>query len=52
MQLVSGVAVAVASDCSSYLTPSLGTSICLGGGPKKQQQKLVEQMNEAGRKCS
>ena len=36
----SGVAVAVvqAGSCSSDSTPSLGTSICLGCGPKKQKQ--------------
>ena len=37
MQLRSGVAVtmAVASSCSSDLTPSLGTSICHRCSPKK-----------------
>ena len=41
-QLGSGVAMAVAqaSDYSSDLTPSLGTSICHGGGPKKIKKKL------------
>ena len=36
-QLESHVAVVVsqAGSCSSNLTPSLGTSICLGCGPKK-----------------
>ena len=29
------VAVALAGRCSSHSTPSLGTSICLGCGPKK-----------------
>ena len=40
-RLRSGVAVAVvlAGNCSSNLTPSLGTSICLGCGPKKQKKK-------------
>ena len=36
-QLGSGVAVAVAGNCSSYLTPSLGTSICHRCGPKKKK---------------
>ena len=37
----SGVAVAMAeaSTCSSDSTPSLGTSICLGCGPKKTHTK-------------
>ena len=36
-QLRFGVAMAVvqAGSCSSYLTPSLGNSICCGCGPKK-----------------
>ena len=40
-QLRSGVAVAVAwaGRCSSNSTPSLGTSICRGCGPKKQKDK-------------
>ena len=33
------VAVAQASSCSSDWTPSLGTSICLGHGPKRQKKK-------------
>ena len=33
------MAVAWAMGCSSDLTPSLGTSICLGFGPKKQKKK-------------
>ena len=33
------VAVAEASSCSSDLTPSLGTSMCSGSGPKKQKEK-------------
>ena len=43
MQLGSGVDVAVpqASRCSSDLTPSLGTSICHGRGPKKTKKKIV-----------
>ena len=36
MQLRSQVAGAQAGSCSSNLIPSLGTSICLGCGPKKQ----------------
>ena len=40
-QLGSSIAVAVvqAGSCSSSLTPSLGTSICFGCGPKKQKKK-------------
>ena len=39
--LESGVAVAVtqAGSCSSDLTPSLGTSLCHGYGPKKRGKK-------------
>ena len=33
------MAVAVAGSCHSNLTPSLGTSICLWGGPKKTKKK-------------
>ena len=33
------VAVAVAGSCSSDWTPSLGTSICYGCGPKKKKKK-------------
>ena len=42
MQLGSCVAVAVvqASSYSSDLTPSLGTSICHGCGPKKTRKKI------------
>ena len=41
MWLRSGVAVlvAVAGRCSSHLTPSLGTSICLKCDPKKPKKK-------------
>ena len=40
MWLGSGVAVAVvqAGSCSSDLTPSLGTSVCCGYGPKKTKK--------------
>ena len=40
--LGSGIAVAVisASGCSSYSTPSLGTSICCSCGPKNIFKKL------------
>ena len=40
MQVKSGIAVAVmqASGYSSDYTPSLGTSICLGGGPRKDKK--------------
>ena len=34
------VAVAQASNCSSDLTPILGTSICYRYGPKKKKKKL------------
>ena len=33
------VAVAVASSCNSDSTPSLGTSVCYGYGPKKGKKK-------------
>ena len=36
MQLRPGIALALASTCSSYVTPSLGTSIC---HPKKTKKK-------------
>ena len=39
MRLGSGVAVPVAGRCSSDLTPSLGSFICLGCGPKKATKK-------------
>ena len=41
MQLGSGTAVVVvqAGGCSSNLTPSLGTSIYCGSGPKKKKQR-------------
>ena len=41
--LRSGVAVAVveAGSCSSDSTPSLGTSICCGYGPKKTEDKKI-----------
>ena len=44
MQLGSHVAVAVvkASSCSSDSTPSLGTSMCYGCGPKKQKKKKIK----------
>ena len=35
------VAVAVASSYSSDLTPSLGTSICYGCGPKKEKKNAA-----------
>ena len=34
------MAVAQASGYSSDLTPSLGTSICQGCGPKKKEKKI------------
>ena len=39
MWLESGVAVAVAGSCSTDSTPSLGTSICHGFGPKKTDRQ-------------
>ena len=51
--LRSGVAVAVASSCSSDLTPSVGKSICRKFGPKKQSKwasnregKLLKKPND------
>ena len=51
MRLGSAVALAVvqASDCSSDSTPSLGTSICCGCGPRKnfiQLQKKYKEQNK------
>ena len=50
MQLKSCVAaataVAKASGYSSDLTPSLGTSICQGCGPKKQKKKKKKRIKE------
>ena len=44
MPFGSGMAVAVAvveaSSCSSNWTPSLGTYICHGSGPKKTKKKI------------
>ena len=37
--LASGIAVAVAGSCSSHRTPSLGTPICCGCGPKKTKDQ-------------
>ena len=42
MRLGSGVAVAVAGGCSSYSTPSLGTSRCCGHRRKKGKKKRVK----------
>ena len=41
LQMGSGIAVVVAqaSSCSSDSTPSLGTSMCHGCGPKKQKKE-------------
>ena len=41
MWLRSGITVAVvqAGSCNSHWTPSLGTSTCLRGGPKKFKKK-------------
>ena len=45
MRLASGVvvAVALASNCSSGLTPDLATSICCRCGPKKKINKCISQ---------
>ena len=40
------VAVVQASSCSSNLTPSLGTSISCGCGPKKQKQKQTNKKKD------
>ena len=42
MRLKSGVAVAVAGSNSSELTPSLETSLCCRGDPKKTKKKKKE----------
>ena len=49
-RLGSGMAVAVveASSCSSGLTPSLGTSICSGCGPKKTKNKKKQGVSHVG----
>ena len=49
MQLGSGIAVAMAWADSSDLTPSLGTSTCLGCGPKKMKER-EEWREDEGRK--
>ena len=41
-RLESGVVVAVAGSYSSDSTPSLGTSIRCGYGPKKKEKKKLE----------
>lgn len=43
VSLGSSVAVVVvqAGSCNSNMTPSLGMSICRGGGPKKKKKKIV-----------
>ena len=43
---VSGIAVAVASSCSSHLTPGLGTSIGPGCGPKSKKKKKKKKKGE------
>ena len=40
VQICIDVAVAQARSFSSDLTPSLGTSICCGYGPKKEINKI------------
>ena len=39
------VTVAQACSCSSNSTPSLGTSICFGCGPKKKKKKCCHDLN-------
>ena len=46
MWLGCGVAVAVDGSCNSNWTPSLGTSICPGCGPKKQKAKKKKRERE------
>ena len=41
MRLGSDDAVAVAGSCSSDLTPHLGTSVCCGSGPKKNDRCIL-----------
>ena len=45
--LRSHVAMAQASSCISYSTPSLGTSICHGCGPKKQTKNKKQKKMSA-----
>ena len=47
MQLISDVAVAVVQpgSCSSYLSPSLGTSICQRCDPKKKKKKKRKRLS-------
>ena len=51
-QLGSGIAVPVAEagSYSSNLTPSLGTSICRGCGPKKQKKKKTKNKKQTNKK--
>ena len=50
MGLGSGVAAAVvqAGGCSSNSTPSLGTSLCQGCGPKKTGEKQTKKKEPEG----
>ena len=41
MQLGPGVAVAKVGSCSSDVTPSLGTSVCLRCSPTKEKKKKI-----------
>ena len=43
---IQGWAVAQARSCSSISTPSLGTSICQGCGPKKKKEKKKKQKKQ------
>ena len=49
-QLGSGIAVAVASSCSSNSTPHLGTSICHRCSPKRQTDRQKESGRERARR--
>ena len=51
-QLGSSIAVAVASagSCSSDSTPSLGTVVCRGCGPKKTERKEGRKKKKEGKK--
>ena len=48
----SGVAVScsIGGSCSSDWTPSLGTSICQGYGPKKKKEERKQESKKARKK--
>ena len=50
MELGSGIDVAVANSYGSDLTPSLGTSMCHGYGPKKTKQKQKQKQQKKRKK--